>query len=111
MSSGPADEQAVAQRLSRDGYKILDRNWRTRSCELDIVARRGRTVYFVEVKYRRSDFCGDGFSYITVAKRRRLRYGARLWSQQNGWVGEQRLLAASVSGLGCQEIELLEIET
>lgn len=51
---GRAGEDAAAVHLERQGYMILARNWRTRSGELDIVARDGDCLVFVEVRTRRS---------------------------------------------------------
>ncbi len=50
---GQRGETWVAQHLQRAGYTILARNWRAGPLELDIVARDGETVVFVEVRTRR----------------------------------------------------------
>ena len=47
-------EQLAAEHLARRGYQILERNYRTRFGELDIVASDGRTLVFCEVKTRRA---------------------------------------------------------
>ena len=47
---GAKGEELAAKHLSRNGYRILDRNWRCRAGELDIVASRGNLCIFVEVK-------------------------------------------------------------
>ena len=49
---GDAGEQLAADHLARRGFQILDRNYRTRWGELDIVACDGRTIVFCEVKTR-----------------------------------------------------------
>ncbi len=53
--TGRAGEAFVAGRLERAGYRILDRNWRVRGGELDLVALDGETLVFVEVKVRTGD--------------------------------------------------------
>jgi putative endonuclease len=50
---GKQGEDAAALYLERQGYALLARNWRTRSGELDIVARDGEWLVFVEVRTRR----------------------------------------------------------
>ena len=50
--TGSAGEAFVAGRLERSGYRILDRNWRVRGGELDLVTLDGETLVFVEVKVR-----------------------------------------------------------
>lgn len=72
--------------LGREGFSILDRNWRTRWCELDIVARRNETVHFVEVKYRRRPDFGTGFEYITADKAGRLQRAALMWLKAHGQI-------------------------
>jgi putative endonuclease len=84
---GRAAEQLAATWLERHGFIILDRNWRTRWCELDIVARRNNIIHVVEVKYRqRLDF-GSGFEYITPDKMGRLRRAALMWLKAYGQIG------------------------
>jgi putative endonuclease len=55
------------------GYTILDRNWRCRDGELDLVVVRGRELVFVEVKARRTDRFGVPAEAVTPMKQRRLR--------------------------------------
>ena len=50
---GIKGEEEAARFLARSGLAILDRNVRTRAGEIDLVAREGRTIVFVEVKTRR----------------------------------------------------------
>ena len=48
-----------------DGHEIIERNWRTRYCEIDIVSKKDNALYFTEVKYRKNDNFGDGLAAIT----------------------------------------------
>jgi len=57
-TTGIKGEEEAARFLTRSGYAILDRNVRTRAGEIDLVAREGKTLVFVEVKTRR-DLEGD----------------------------------------------------
>ncbi|HVT90037.1 MAG TPA: YraN family protein [Tepidisphaeraceae bacterium] len=52
---GPRGENAAAKHLRNQGYKILLRNFRCQAGEIDIIARDGRTIVFVEVKTRTND--------------------------------------------------------
>lgn len=55
---GKAGEDAAATYLEENGYTILDRNWRKNRLELDIIATKGNTIVFAEVKTRKNtDFC------------------------------------------------------
>ena len=57
-ATGIKGEEEAARFLTRSGYAILDRNIRTRAGEIDLVAKEGKTLVFVEVKTRR-DLDGD----------------------------------------------------
>src|SRR5262249_15501483 len=58
-------------------YRILARRYRTPAGEIDLVARRGRTIVFVEVKQRPSET--EGLDAVTAAARRRISRAAELW--------------------------------
>lgn len=66
-------EDAAARYLERRGYRILARNWRKKLGELDLVATRGATLVFVEVKARRSAEFVDPALGVDHRKQRRLR--------------------------------------
>ena len=109
QQSGAIAEATVAGHLTSLGYRIIDQNWRTPSCEIDIVARKNKTMYFVEVKYRKTTQQGTGADYITASKIRQMKYAARLWVQLNNWQGEFQLLGASVEGDLSGLPELIEL--
>ena len=52
-------ENLVAEYLKTQGYEILEKNYRCRIGEIDLIAKEGETLVFVEVKYRRNDKMGD----------------------------------------------------
>lgn len=97
-STGRAAEDAAAEYLKTRGYKIVDQNWRTRRCEIDIIAKKDNIVSFVEVKYRKSDAFGGGLEYITTAKQKQMTFAAQLWVTENKWDGDYRLAAIEVTG-------------
>lgn len=55
---GNAYEEQAAKLLAQKGYEILERNFFCRQGEVDIIAREGGYLVFVEVKYRRNTGCG-----------------------------------------------------
>ena len=69
---GKIGEDLACRELERRGYAILARRYRRRGGELDIIARDGGTVVFVEVKARDSREFGDGSEAVTRLKRRRM---------------------------------------
>jgi putative endonuclease len=81
---GAAGEAQAAAWYGRRGYRILDRNWRCREGELDLVVAKGRAVVFVEVKARRTVRYGTPAEAVTPAKQRRLRVLALRWIEATG---------------------------
>jgi putative endonuclease len=72
--------ERVAARILRDaGMALLDRNWRDRAGEIDIVARDGQVIVFCEVKTRRTDAFGTPADAVGPGKVRRLRRLAAAW--------------------------------
>ncbi|OBA58300.1 YraN family protein [Mycobacterium sp. 1100029.7] len=78
---GARGEALAVEFLKRLGLRILDRNWRCRYGELDVIAADDttRTVVFVEVKTRTGDGYGGLADAVTPRKVRRLRLLAGLW--------------------------------
>jgi putative endonuclease len=69
---GDFGERIAARHLQGKGYRILDRNHRTREGEIDIIAHTADTVAFVEVRTRRGDRMGSAAESITAVKAARL---------------------------------------
>lgn len=65
---GFAYEKIAGVYLEQKGYEILEYNFYSRNGEIDIVARHGAYVVFVEVKYRADDSCGHPLDAVTIAK-------------------------------------------
>jgi putative endonuclease len=77
--AGREAEDKCAAYLERAGLEIVARNWRCRLGELDLVAREGETLVFVEVRYRRSERYGGAAGSIVARKRARLLAAAKLF--------------------------------
>ncbi len=77
QARGQAAEALAARYLAERGLSVVERNFRVRGGEIDLICRDGRTLVFVEVRLRsRADFGGAAAS-ITASKRRRLVLAAR----------------------------------
>ena len=83
---GQRGEEIAAAYLQQQGYLILARNWRCSLGELDIVAREGETLAFVEVRARRGDRFGTAEESITSSKQARLVELAQTFLQEAGLV-------------------------
>ena len=69
---GALAEERAALFLQARGMQILARNYRCRQGEIDLIARDGRYLVFVEVKYRSSACCADPLSVVNRAKQRKI---------------------------------------
>ncbi len=77
---GHLAEDLVADWLRQQGWEILAQRWHCRMGELDLVARQGDCLAFVEVKARsRGNWDGDGLLAITAAKREKLLLAAQFY--------------------------------
>jgi putative endonuclease len=87
---GRPGEDLACRHLTQNGFAILQRNYRCRSGEVDVIAREGDTTVFVEVKERTDASHGQGHESVTFGKRRRLIRAARLFAAAHG-LGERPL--------------------
>jgi len=74
---GARFEQLALEYMERAGLKLVERNYRTRFGELDLIMRDGATLVFVEVRYRRDPHFGGGAASVGVAKRQKLTRAAQ----------------------------------
>ena len=88
---GRLGEDLAARHLSAQGYEIVDRNWRCREGELDIVARDGECLAMVEVRTRRGRALGSPEESITPAKQQRLIVLADAYVMAHDWSGDWRI--------------------
>jgi len=79
LALGAEGETRAALHLRRRGYRIVARNVRAGGVEIDLIARRGSLIVFVEVKTRRSRSLGPPEQAVDARKRARLVRGAAAW--------------------------------
>ena len=96
---GDMSEAIAADELERRGHVVLERNWKTKYCEIDIVSRLGDVYFFTEVKHRADSRAGDGLAAITAKKLNQMRYAAKFYSHVNKLSNSNlRLAAISTTG-------------
>jgi putative endonuclease len=76
---GNAGEEFAAKILEDEGYMILERNYRTRIGEIDIIAAKDAVVHFIEVKTRTSDEYGYPADAVTEEKQNTIRRSAEIY--------------------------------
>lgn len=107
---GDRGEAAVCSYLVQLGHEIVERNWRTKWCEIDIVSRKDQKLYFIEVKYRKNKHHGSGLDAITPKKLRQMKFASELFVQKHKLSHvDRQLVAASVSGYPAKVDTYLEI--
>lgn len=97
--TGNMGEEAVAKQLAAQGYAIIDRNWRCRSGELDIVAVKDGVIAFVEVKTRREGAMVSPLQAVGLQKQRRVISSALLYLAEHGCDLQPRFDVAAVTPL------------
>lgn len=107
---GRAGEDRAAAHLQAQGYTVLDRNWRCRSGELDIVAARGGDLVVVEVKTRRTEWFGHPFDAIDQRKRDRLWRVSCAWIVAHPEPSRRRRLRIDVIGITGEDPETAVLE-
>jgi Holliday junction resolvase-like predicted endonuclease len=95
-SVGHEAERQAAAYLTEHGYYVRQLNWKTRLCEIDVVAEKDGCIYFVEVKYRKNNHQGYGVDYITSKKLKQMRFAADMWVHESGWTGDYQLAVISI---------------
>lgn len=113
MTGRPSDagteaEALAAAFLERRGLVIVERNFRRRCGELDLVARDGGTLVFVEVRLRRGNAFGGAAASITAAKRTRLVRAASLYLAGVRGTPDCRFDAVLLDALDASRIEWLQ---
>lgn len=103
-------ESRAAAHLESRGFTILERNFRFHRNEIDLVARLGDLVVFVEVKTRSGDAFGHPLDAVTGRKRREIERVARAWIQRRGRLGDDYRFDAIAVMEGPDGAELVHVE-
>lgn len=72
LNSGKAGENEAVKYLKKKGYKILETNYRKTYGEIDIIAKQGENIAFVEVKTRKNDAYGTPAEFVTPSKQKKI---------------------------------------
>ena len=98
VALGEWGESKAARHYESSGYVVLDRNWRVRGGELDLVLGRGDEIVFCEVKTRSSGRFGHGVEAVGYRKQQFLRRTAVSWLRAHERRGRLRFDVAAVTG-------------
>lgn len=81
---GVEGEKIALQYLEKKRYRLITTRFRYGQGEIDLIMRDGKTIVFVEVKYRKAGKAGDGLMAVTKAKQKRMRSCASWYALQKG---------------------------
>lgn len=108
---GDNAEDIAAEYLVQLEHEVLARNWKTKFCEIDIVSRKDKTIYFSEVKYRRTQVQGGGIAAITPKKQQQMGFAAEYYmASKNLKDVPMKLVAIAMSGISPKVETYLELE-
>lgn len=100
-------EQLAANFLEKQGYRILEQNYRNRMGEIDLIGYDGGYLVFVEVKYRGSGRKGNALEAVDFRKRRRISGAALFYRMQKG-ISEETPCRFDVVGIEREKISLVK---
>ena len=104
---GTQYESMAVQYLTEAGYHILERNFRCRTGEIDIIAKDGAYLVFVEVKYRASAACGSALEAVDYRKQQSILRVAQYYMVSHGY-GTQTNWRCDVVASQGTEITLIQ---
>ena len=104
---GKKYEDMAAGYISELGYKILERNYRIKSGEIDIIAKDGDYIVFAEVKYRKNNNYGTPFEAVDYRKQNRIRHVALAYIYKEG-LPESTPIRFDIIGIIDENITLIK---
>ncbi len=99
-------EDLAAEYLKKQGYRILERNYRCRKGEIDLIGIQEGYLCFVEVKYRSSGEFGGSLGAVDLKKQRRICGAALYYLMEKGY-GSDTACRFDVAGISRQGVELI----
>ena len=106
---GTKGENLAVHFLLAKGYSVLEQNYRSGRSEIDIIARKGDIMVFVEVKTRKNNKYGYPEAFLSEAQKERIHYAAEDYMTQKEWHGNFSFdIIAIISGAGAPEIDHFE---
>jgi len=93
---GKKGEEIAQQHLVSHGYKIIATNWLFNHKEIDIIAREGEILVFVEVKTRTENYWGNPEEFVSKKKQKLLISAAESYINEINFVGESRFDIISI---------------
>jgi len=102
LQSGESAESLAWAFLEKRGFKLIQKNFRTKAGEIDLIMKQKSCLVFIEVRYRKNQDFGGAAASITASKQTRIRKTAQIFLQQNPGLDykECRFDVIAISGIG-----------
>lgn len=109
IKKGKEGEEMAADFLVAKGYEIVERNFRYKRLEIDLIVKKNNWLVFVEVKLRSSDAFGYPEEFVDYKKARNITDGAEQYTYEANWKGNVRYDIVSIRLLK-DKTEIIQIE-
>ena len=96
LATGKVGEEIARKYLEEKGYKTIEQNYKTKYAEIDIVAKKGKELVFVEVRTKKGENFGTPEDTIDKRKLRKLWGNARAYTAWKKWQGPYRVDAVCI---------------
>lgn len=97
---GQIAESKAAKYFQQNGFKLLEKNYRYRRAEIDLVVGKADLLVFVEVKYRKSNDYGEPEQFVTTNQQTKILEAADEYIHQNNWNGNIRFDIVAINAQG-----------
>lgn len=105
---GTKTETVAADFLAKKGYVILEKNYRNRFGEIDLIAKDGETIVFAEVKFRSTENFGDPMEAVSYVKQKKISRTALYYYASHGYIETTPCRFDVVAIYGSGHIEHME---
>ena len=109
IKKGKEGEDMAARFLIEKGFEIVERNYRYKRSEIDLIVKKDKWLVFVEVKLRSSDLYGYPEDFVDYKKAKNIIDGAEQYTFDNNWQGNVRYDIVSIRLLK-DKTEIIQIE-
>jgi len=96
LQTGKLGEEIAKKYLEKNGYKIIEQNFKTKYAEIDLVARQKNEIVFVEVRTKKGEMFGTPEDSLNKRKLRKLWWNARGYTNKVRWQGPYRIDAVCI---------------
>lgn len=96
ISTGQLGEKTAGEYLKKRGYKIIERNFKTKYAEIDLVGEKDKTLVFFEVRTKRGEDFGSPEDTLNGAKLKQMVFASRIYCAAKKWPGPCRIDAVCI---------------